>query len=728
MAVYTQKDTTLWILRDSSCNNNWIAFTSGISSVDSLVYATKANVIKVRDSLLAADNFWLGVNTFSNILKVDNQIKVGVESGTTGSIKFYNQFHTNAATIFASDTLANDVSIELPTSSGKLALTTDIAIVDTSIISTKAYVNYKDDIQQGFIDMRKLESDSSADNGYTSRGRLKQYGDSLSASQAVLNGVQNDTLNSHNTRILAAVNAANTNAANINLKVNIADTASMLAGYKVATILTSGTLSDARLSSNVPFKNTANTFTENQTISKSNPQLDIVSATTAKASLLRGETTNTFSLTNDVLEIGGALSNCISFNNTSQYIDANPTNITGLTQWTFACWINRLSTNSSNIVYIGDGTNALQLLITASTSLQLQARGALYGTANATIPSSGWVHIAVVYSGGNVFIYVNGNLNVTDTIGSVSSVTKFRIGNADLLPNYNALGFSNAPTNQPIDQVLFYNTALTLANVQIIYASGTGTTTLPSTGNLLLRYELNEGTDVPTVNQGTASNGNGTLVNGVVWGIANGRIPTEAAIQLGTAINIRDGILSGERGQYRFGDPFGGTILRGRSIKFQAPLETKFSLIHNGTYTLIDPSNTNTSATGASTISVVGNASIGENVAAPTNGLIVAGRTRLTGLETEISTKTADYTVTETDHTILVDATSGNVTIILRTAVGSKQDYLIKRIDNSGNTVTVATTSSQTIDGSTTYTGLTTQWSTVKVKANGVNYFITAKF
>jgi len=141
----------------------------------------------------------------------------------------------------------------------------------------------------------------------------------------------------------------------------------------------------------------------------------------------------------------------------------------------------------------------------------------------------------------------------------------------------------------------------------------------------LLRYELNEGTDVPTVNQGTASNGNGTLVNGVVWEIANGRIPTEAAIQLGTAIQIRDGILSGERGQYRFGDPFGGTILRGRSIKFQAPLETNFSFIHNGTSTLIDPNNTNTSATGASTVSVVGNASIGENVAAPTNGLRVVG-------------------------------------------------------------------------------------------------------
>ena len=161
--------------------------------------------------------------------------------------------------------MAKDVGIELPTSSGKLALTTDIAIVDTSIISTKDYVNYKDDIQQGFIDMRKLDADSIAWTGYATRARLQQQMDSASAAQAVINGVQDDSLLIHNTRILANQNAANTNAANINLKVNIADTASMLAGYKVASILTSGTLDDARLVSNVNLLNATQTITADKT-------------------------------------------------------------------------------------------------------------------------------------------------------------------------------------------------------------------------------------------------------------------------------------------------------------------------------------------------------------------------------------------------------------------------------------------------------------------------------
>ena len=230
----------------------WTAITGGSSVVDSLVYATKANVIKVRDSLLAADNFWSGVNTFLNTLNVSNDLQLGAANASYGNAIFYNANNSNKVQIFSSDTLATDVDIELPTSSGKLALTTDIAIVDTSIISTKAYVNYKDDIQQGFIDMRKLDADSIAWTGYATRARLQQQFDSAKVAQAVINGVQNDTLNSHKTQILANTNAANTNAANINLKVNIADTASMLAGYRDASILSSGTLDDARLSSNVP--------------------------------------------------------------------------------------------------------------------------------------------------------------------------------------------------------------------------------------------------------------------------------------------------------------------------------------------------------------------------------------------------------------------------------------------------------------------------------------------
>jgi hypothetical protein len=96
----------------------------------------------------------------------------------------------------------------------------DAVNVDTTVLATKAYVDYKDDIQQGFIDLRKLDSDTSRWKGYTTRERTQQQLDSSKTAQAVVNGVQDDSLLIHNTRILANTNAANTNAANINLKVN----------------------------------------------------------------------------------------------------------------------------------------------------------------------------------------------------------------------------------------------------------------------------------------------------------------------------------------------------------------------------------------------------------------------------------------------------------------------------------------------------------------------------
>ena len=51
-----------------------------------------------------------------------------------------------------------------------------------------------------------------------------------------------------------------------------------------------------------------------------------------------------------------------------------------------------------------------------------------------------------------------------------------------------------------------------------------------------------------------------------------------------------------------------------------------------------------------------------------------------------------------------MDASSGNVTITLPTAVSITQLFAVKRIDSSGNTVTIATTSSQPIDGLLTRT------------------------
>jgi hypothetical protein len=82
----------------------------------------------------------------------------------------------------------------------------------------------------------------------------------------------------------------------------------------------------------------------------------------------------------------------------------------------------------------------------------------------------------------------------------------------------------------------------------------------------------------------------------------------------------------------------------------------------------------------------------------------------------------ASLTTANTDYTILV-TTSGQ-TITLPTAVGLQgHEYIIKL--TAAGTATVATTSSQTIDGATTYT-LSAQYKYVKIQSNNANWFITA--
>jgi hypothetical protein len=95
-----------------------------------------------------------------------------------------------------------------------------------------------------------------------------------------------------------------------------------------------------------------------------------------------------------------------------------------------------------------------------------------------------------------------------------------------------------------------------------------------------------------------------------------------------------------------------------------------------------------------------------------TNGSIVLP---YTGQSATYAIKTSDY---------LVNVTSGTFTATLPTAVGcTGKNYVLK---NSGTgTITIATTSSQTIDGATTYS-LNAQYKYLHVVSNGSNWIIIA--
>lgn len=127
----------------------------------------------------------------------------------------------------------------------------------------------------------------------------------------------------------------------------------------------------------------------------------------------------------------------------------------------------------------------------------------------------------------------------------------------------------------------------------------------------------------------------------------------------------------------------------------------------------------NTSISLGGTASSIGNLTL-------SNVTITSGSISNIAIGGAIVTKNANYSATTSDETILANASTGNVTITLPTASGNTgKTYIVKKIDSSANSVIIATTSAQTIDGITTRT-FTSQYTGAQVQTDGSNWFVLA--
>jgi len=89
-----------------------------------------------------------------------------------------------------------------------------------------------------------------------------------------------------------------------------------------------------------------------------------------------------------------------------------------------------------------------------------------------------------------------------------------------------------------------------------------------------------------------------------------------------------------------------------------------------------------------------------------------------------IVSKTSVYTIDANDDVVLCDATGGIFTVNLPTAVGiAGVKKTVKKIDSSGNAITVDPSGAQTIDGAATHS-LSSQWAKVTVMSDGANWQI----
>jgi len=260
-----------------------------------------------------------------------------------------------------------------------------------------------------------------------------------------------------------------------------------------------------------------------------------------------------------------------------------------------------------------------------------------------------------------------GPITTTGTVSLANTtVTAGIYGNATTVSQVtiNAQGQITSAANVAI---AIANTAITNGNITLGNTTiGLGNTAT-TVGNL-------------TLNNVTINSGNSTVTTGSI-GYAN----------ISTA--LRTQALTG----YLYGNANTGNVTAATTIPNAG--------LANSTATL-----GNTAITLGSTTTSVGN--------------LTLNNVTINGLNTSLTTKSANYTGTLIDGTILGNASTGNITITLPTSVGATgRTYAIKKIDSSANVVIIATTSSQTIDAFTTEI-LARQFDAVQVQSDGANWVI----
>lgn len=228
-------------------------------------------------------------------------------------------------------------------------------------------------------------------------------------------------------------------------------------------------------------------------------------------------------------------------------------------------------------------------------------------------------------------------------------------------------------------------------------------------------FEIVTSTGTPVV----SVDANGTITaNGVIMGQYGGAkgfsltSPNDLYFDAGVSHDVH--IVMGTQGAHYYSNGGVTTIIRnqygGNSADFE--MGSNLQITPSTGYTGIGAGGTK------DYLKVMTGGNIGAGVTTPTSIL------HTTSFATGYVAKTANYTATISDYTI--NCTSGTFTVTLPTAVSiTGRIYVIK--NTGAGTITIATTSSQTIDGATTKT-LNTQYSGYQVQSDGANWIIISTF
>lgn len=139
--------------------------------------------------------------------------------------------------------------------------------------------------------------------------------------------------------------------------------------------------------------------------------------------------------------------------------------------------------------------------------------------------------------------------------------------------------------------------------------------------------------------------------------------------------------------------------------------------------------------TSSATDKVIGRSSAGagalEEIACTATGRSLISQASVSAVQTllgigviAVVTKTGGYLAALTDNLILVDATTGSIIIDLPAAATSTGHiFIVKKIDNTANTVTIRGHLAELIDGVNTQV-ISSQWTSITLVSNGTASYI----
>lgn len=96
----------------------------------------------------------------------------------------------------------------------------------------------------------------------------------------------------------------------------------------------------------------------------------------------------------------------------------------------------------------------------------------------------------------------------------------------------------------------------------------------------------------------------------------------------------------------------------------------------------------------------------------------------VSGRTSPIASVTADRALKPSDGTVLADATAGAITLALPPAASARgRIFTVKKVDASGNAVTLDGNDAETIDGAATL-AITTQHQSKAIQSDGSGWFV----